>query len=150
MSKTPFPIRIRSRIAELERLIAEAQNELDELRVAERVIARLGSANDELDHDSSALSNSRARSASSTTVSSKIVDILTSLGPMSSNELLGHLQEKWRPDLLFPTMSSTLSRIKAQGLVIKSGDKWAAAQKDEAPELEPREIPHEGDMAGSV
>jgi hypothetical protein len=151
--KTPFPLRIRSRIAELERSIAEAQNELDELRVAERVIARLGSMSDAAEQESRQPSITKLTTNSAATISSKIVEILALDGPMNSGRLLMRLQETWRPDLSFPTVSSTLSRIKAQNLVIKNGDQWSAPQKDEAPSAnapEPQHIPQQGDQTGAV
>jgi hypothetical protein len=153
MSKTPFPIRIRSRIAELERSIVEAQTELDELRVAERVIARLGSTGDMTDQDSIRPSMVKSTTNSAATISSKIVEVLALAGPMNSGQLLMQLQEKWRPDLSFPTVSSTLSRIKAQNLVVKNGDQWSVPQKDEAPSAnapEPQFIPQQGDQTGAV
>ncbi|MCA3453253.1 MAG: hypothetical protein IOC92_05500 [Rhodobacter sp.] len=124
MSKIGYAQRIKSRTAELEALIASASKELDELRVAERVLARLGGLSDEKGPEDG---YDRTSTTKDMTVADAAVDLLGRIGPMDTITLLSTMQREWRPDLQQTTLSSTLSRTKAQGRVVQIDGKWQAA-----------------------
>lgn len=132
MSRASYYHRIKSRIAELEEQINELQSELDELRVAERVLERLGSNGDE--ESSPRASSSGGRKGP--TVASKIVETLQVLGPMTSNDITELLQTDWREDLKFATVSSTLSRLRSRGEVQSDGRKWFLPDQEKPPEAD--------------
>ena len=133
MSRIGYSQRIRQRIAQLEAAIVDAQSELDELRVAERVLGRLGSINAD---EEQPVGPSRASTTTSghLTVADKAVDALTRHGPLDTLSLLAILQAEWRPDLQQTTLSSTLSRTKALGRIAHEDGKWCAPSiKNEEP-----------------
>jgi hypothetical protein len=129
MSKVGYQTRIRARIVELQNLIKAAKAELDELEVAERVLERLS--------DGTHVSTSGHAGApdvalvklsgtkSGNTVADRALSALCELGPMTSADLLLHLQETWRHDLAQTTLSSTLSRVTKTGKVINQNGVWS-------------------------
>jgi hypothetical protein len=124
MSKIGYAQRIKLRTAELENLIASASRELEELRVAERVLARLGGLSDEKGPEDG---HDRTSTTRDMTVADAAVDLLGRNGPMDTITLLSTMQREWRPDLQQTTLSSTLSRTKAQGRVVQIDGKWQVA-----------------------
>lgn len=97
---------IESRAAELERM----RDELKELRAAERVVLRLIP-------DDVAQVISEDRDRKEPTIGDRIVMLLEQSGPLRSADVLDGLQKGWRSDIRFETVSSTLSRVKAQGRI---------------------------------
>lgn len=131
MARVSYISRIRSRAVELEASIKEMERELQELRIAERVIGRLGSEDDEDDASPPKLPKPR-------TVSDLIADVLTVYGALESRDILDRVRE--RQETTFNTISTTLSRMKDQGLVALDGKNWRLAFDGgltESPAVEP-------------
>lgn len=124
MARTPYAVRLRTRIADVEQQIARLQKELDELRVAERVILRLGG--DETDTDRAQSRNFDVHSGrrGKATIASVVIETLQSTGPTDSHSLHAKLRDEWRSDLGFTTLSSTLSRMKRAGQIDADGRVW--------------------------
>ncbi|WP_139282462.1 hypothetical protein [Pseudoxanthobacter soli] len=135
MARPSYAVRIRSRIAELEALILQMQAELDELRVAERVIERLGGDDDD---------ETPARGQRSRTIGELIVEVLGLHGPLESKGVLELVRD--RQDTTANTISTTLSRLKDSGQVLLDGRMWSLAQKEEAsPDGNPKEAIEPGE-----
>lgn len=134
MAKMGYAQRIRVRMAELQKVISDAQAELSELEVAERVLERLASDQDE-DADVGAR---KARSAREPTIADMAVKFLGDVGPMTTAELLDHMRENWREDLGDTTLTSTLSRTKNAGRIEYGDGRWRVAdgspKENEPPE----------------
>ena len=128
MRKTSYRTQIKQRISELEAEITELQQELEELRVAERVLDRIaaGGPDDEGDERSNAPQRQKEP-----TVADKIEEYVGILGPMESSDIHHTLQEEWRPDLQFTTVSSTLSRMKQRGRITNDGKRWLLPEQEE-------------------
>lgn len=122
MARASYAVRIRARIAELESVIKAAEIELSDLRIAERVIESLGPDDDEYDAPAS------ARHTKGKTVSDLIADVLTEFGPMDSREVFDRVSK--RQETTFNTISTTLSRMKDQGIVVLQGKTWGLINKD--------------------
>lgn len=118
MARVSYISRIRSRAVELEASIKEMERELQELRIAERVLGRMGSEDDEDDA-------SQPKAAKPKTVSELIAEVLTVYGALESREILDRVLE--RQETTFNTVSTTLSRMKDQGLVALDGKNWRLA-----------------------
>ncbi|MFG1422888.1 hypothetical protein [Roseixanthobacter liquoris] len=111
---------------ELEAGIKEMQRELEELRVAERVIGRLGSEDDD---DTPPVQRApRAR-----TVGDLILEVLGAYGALESRDIFEKVREI--QDTTFNTVSTTLSRLKDQGLVALEGRLWSQNLGKEATDL---------------
>ncbi len=138
MSKLGYSQRIKQRILDLESTIASAQTELDELRIAERVLGRLGIVTEEKGPDDG---QSRTPTTNGGTVADRAVEALTKLGAMDTPSILSYLQMIWRPDLKHTTLASTLSRIKAEGRIRSVDGKWCVVtDKKESPEGDSQSI----------
>ena len=136
MARPSYANRIRQRMAHLESVITDAQRELDELRVAARVLERLGT--DEDDEDAPRPSRPR-------TVGEIIIEVLEGAdGPLEAQEItlrVGAIQETTAN-----TVSTTLSRLKATGRVDLFGRLWSLPERKEASE---GDDPAEASVAGS-
>lgn len=121
MARVSYIYRIRSRATELEAAIKEMEQELQDLRAAERVIGRLGNEDDD-----DALES--ARPPKGKTISDFIADVLAEFGPMDSREILDRVSD--RQETTFNTVSTTLSRMKEQGLVVLNGRIWGLINKE--------------------
>jgi hypothetical protein len=130
MSKLGYLPRIKLRVAELERMIQSAQAELDDLKVAERVLSAFSVSTDEKGPDDG---QSRTSTASGSTVADVAVNLLSIEGPMDTMLLLNRMQETWRPDLKQTTLASTLSRIKGDGRITSFDGKWRVSSNTEEP-----------------
>jgi hypothetical protein len=126
MARISYATRISQRIAFLQKAIDDMQVELNELRVAERVLSRLGTDDED---GMVAQETSKPRSIADT-----IVDTLRRLGPVDSQTLHEEVS-KVRPTTL-NTVSSTLSRIKAEGRVELTGKLWSATGDNENASLQ--------------
>lgn len=124
MAKLGYAQRIKSRIQQLDAMIKAVQLELDELRVAERVLGRLGNEDDQKGPDDGQHGTSTTRDG---TVAEMAIASLIEIGPSSTATLLQHLQQTWREDLKQTTLASTLSRTKGEGQVFVVDGKWSAA-----------------------
>jgi hypothetical protein len=131
MIKQGYALRIKQRIIELEAMVSSAQAELDELRIAERVLGRLSAVSEEKGPDDGKIGTSTTKGG---TVGDMAVQALQLNGPLDSGALLLILQQTWRPDLKQTTLGSTLSRIKSEGRVDAENGKWFAKEKTEPPE----------------
>jgi hypothetical protein len=129
MAKTGYAQRIRSRVNELRTIIAEAQAELDELEVAERVLERLAADQTDDPDDVGRV----ARRTKEPTIADMAVRFLSEVGPMATPDLLSHMRANWREDLADTTLTSTLSRTKHTGRIGYADGKWFAVN-DDAPE----------------
>lgn len=148
MSKLGYSQRIKQRIADLEAQIASAQSELDELRIAERVLNRLGTGTDEKGPDDG---QSRTSATRDGTVAGVAVNALKARGPMDTLTLLEVMQQEWRADLKQTTLASTLSRIKLAGSVNQIDGKWHVASLEivEPPEGGSEENVDEGSTSST-
>lgn len=120
MAKSGYAQRIRARVQELRSIINEAQAELVELEVAERVLERL-SADQASEQDVVAR---EVGSAKKPTIADMVVSFLSEVGPMATPQLLEHMREHWREDLGETTLASTLSRTKAAGRIDQQDGLW--------------------------
>ena len=130
MSKLGYSQRIKQRILDLEAQIAASQSELDDLRIAERVLNRLGALNEEKEPD---YGQPRTYTTSGGTVADRAIDVLVNNGPMNTGAILAQLQEKWRPDLKQTTLASTLSRVKAEGKIKAVNGQWHVVGNEKEP-----------------
>ena len=122
MAKTGYAQRIRARAGELRQIIKDAQAELDELEVAERVLERLAADQDE-DQD---VAFRQSRRTKEPTIADMAVKFLRDVGPMATAQLLEHMREYWREDLADTTLTSTLSRAKNAGRIDYRDGLWLA------------------------
>jgi hypothetical protein len=122
MAKTGYAQRIRARAGELRQIIKDAQAELDELEVAERVLERLAADQDE-DQD---IVPRQPRRTKEPTIADMAVKFLRDVGPMATAQLLEHMRENWREDLADTTLTSTLSRAKNAGRIDYKDGLWLA------------------------
>lgn len=123
MARISYAQRIKLRAAELRKVIADAQMELDELEVAERVIERLAADQDD-DQDTG---QRQQRSTKEPTIGDMAVKFLGEVGPMATAQLLEHMRENWREDLGDTTLTSTLSRTKNAGRIDYHDGRWHVA-----------------------
>ncbi|MFG1263890.1 BlaI/MecI/CopY family transcriptional regulator [Xanthobacter aminoxidans] len=124
VARASYAVRIRNRIVELEGVIKAAEIELNDLRIAERVIENLGPDDDDDD------ASGERRPAKGKTVSDQITDVLTEFGPMESREIFDRVSK--RQETTFNTISTTLSRMKDQGIVVLQGKAWGLIDKPNA------------------
>lgn len=132
MARTPYILRVRARISELERAIQQASKELEELRIAERVLSRMGGEDGQPEINDGGLAGSTKppRTQKRLTVPLMVLRVLAESGPMDTHSLLAAIQDRFRPDLTFPTVSSTLSRMKKAGQIESDGRCWSVRQSD--------------------
>lgn len=133
MAKTGYAQRIRSRIAELRKIIDVAEAELSELEVAERVIERLSIDQDE--HQDVVVRAERR--TKEPTIADMAIKYLVEVGPMATAQLLEHMRENWRDDLADTTLTSTLSRTKNAGRIDYRDGRWMAADSQSTKKNEP-------------
>lgn len=124
MARQSYNSRIRARISELEYEIAARQTELDELKIAERVIDRLGSDEFELSGRDAELTVVRGL-----TIVDLISKILSDHGPKDTSAIHQLMKDEYRRDTTPNTVGSTLSRMKAEGRVTLNGGLWAASRE---------------------
>lgn len=132
MSRAGYAQRIRSRAAELREIISEAQAELNELEVAERVLNRLASDQDETQDEVPR----RTRRTKEPTIADMAVRFLADVGPMATSQLLEHMRENWRADLGDTTLTSTLSRTKNAGRIDYKDGLWVVPSDESSHENE--------------
>jgi hypothetical protein len=138
MSKLGYSQRIKQRILDLENTVASAQAELDELRIAERVLNRLGTVTEEKGPDDG---QSRTSTTSGGTVADRAIEVLINNGPMDTTAILMRLQVTWRSDLKQTTLASTLSRVKAEGRIEAVNGQWHVVRKEkESPDGDSQSI----------
>jgi hypothetical protein len=137
--KISYANRIRARIVEIEAILAsrdKLRDELEELRVAERVILRLGTENE--DDGSGGRVQPRTKSPGSMTTKDHILAVLleaeevwiTTLDVQSrTSKLVGR-------DVPIGTIAPTLSELRKLELIVRDGPKVAHAdrlKKNETP-----------------
>lgn len=113
MARTPYNVRIAQRIKELEAEISRSQAELNELLVAQRVIARLGD-------DASEASEA----APTKTIGDRIVDILTSKGAMAVQQISEELNQDGMGEVPYNSLSGTLSRLQRNSKITNEDGLW--------------------------
>ena len=145
MRKTSYRTQIKQRISELETEIAERQQELEELRVAERVLDRIASGGGDDDDDQL---SSKPQRQKEPTVADKIEEYVGILGPMESSDIHHTLQSEWRSDLQFTTVSSTLSRMKQRGRITNDGKLWFLPEQEEPSDAATSDGSHESSDGG--
>lgn len=147
MSRSGYAQRIKSRANELRQTISDAQAELEELEIAERVLDRLaadqGQTQDEVPR--------QTRRTKEPTIADMAVKFLTDVGPLATAQLLEHMRENWRKDLGDTTLTSTLSRTKNAGRIDYRDGLWCVAEENSAEKNEPPEggPPNTGEVAAS-
>lgn len=125
--------RVRKRIAEVEFALQALTQELDELRVAEKVLTRLDQA-PPLQERSAEETNVPRDTPNSETGSKRaplpqqVLEVLKARGPLESRALHAQLVDQ-RPGLTLPTLLSTLSRMKAGGQVLHRDRLWKAGSR---------------------
>lgn len=113
MARTPYNVRIAQRIKELEAEISRSQAELNELLVTQRVIARLG------DDASESTESTPAK-----TIGNRIVDILTSKGAMSVQQISEELNKDGMGEVPYNSLSGTLSRLQRNSKITNENGLW--------------------------
>jgi hypothetical protein len=121
MAKLGYAQRIKSRIQYLESVVERAQAELDELRVAERVIGRLSNEDEVSELEVAPVGISVTREG---TVTDMVIRCLKEIGPSGTVSILNYLREHWRADLKHTTLASTLSRAKHEGKIVVVNGQW--------------------------
>lgn len=145
MAKLGYAQRIKSRIQQLEATITAAQAELDELRIAERVLGRLGNEEEQKGPDDGQPGTATAREG---TIADMAIAALIQYGPADTLVILGYLQRTWRADLKQTTLASTLSRVKGEGRLVVIDGKWqVASQTKEPPEGGSQAIGEDGETS---
>lgn len=132
MARLGYTQRIRARIQQLETIVDAATAELDELRVAERVLGRLGSEDESKGPDDGQTGTPTTKEG---TVADMAIAALARNGPADTPTILGYLQQNWRSDLKQTTLASTLSRAKGEGRVFVVDGKWHVAGQTKEPPL---------------
>ena len=130
MAKIGYAQRIKSRIQQLEAMIKAAQVELDELRIAERVLVRLGNEEEQKEPDDGQSGTSTTKDG---TVADMAIAALAHYGPADTLTILRHLQQTWRADLKQTTLASTLSRTKGEGRLVAIDGKWQVVGQTREP-----------------
>ena len=130
MAKLGYAQRIKGRIQQLDTMIKSAQLELDELRVAERVLGRLGNEDETKGPDDGQNGTSTTKEG---TVADMAISGLARFGPADTPTILRYLQENWRSDLKQTTLASTLSRAKSEGRIAAIDGKWHIVSNTEEP-----------------
>lgn len=125
MARISYAVRIRQRIAAIEGEVAALQAELNELKVAYRVIGRMGSDEGEEDADT-------PRASKAMTVADMIAEVLSNGAAIDSQEILDRVSSFHQTT--FNTISTTLSRMKASGRVSLNGRLWSLTETNEAPQ----------------
>jgi hypothetical protein len=124
MARQSYNSRIRSRIAELEQEIVARQTELDELKIAERVIDRLGS--DEPERDDNRDDNIDVRDL---TIAKLIILVHSGHGAMESSGVHQRMANEYYRNTTLNTVVSTLSRLKSEGRVTLNGRLWSVRKE---------------------
>ena len=124
MAKISYAQRIQNRIKEIEQQLEQLHSELSDLRVAERVIDRLGV--DSSDDIGEKLHHPAA--STSVTISDHIIMSLEAAGPMTVPELCDYVAKHYRPEMAFSSVGATLSRMRAKNLVDNQNGKWLVVQ----------------------
>jgi hypothetical protein len=117
--------RIEAREAELLARLKADRAELEELRVARRVLDRL-SGDDDPDLEDS-------EGSPGATIGELAFEILyeakrQGLEGLTSNDLLELIREHSLPDLMRTSLSPPLSRLKKRGLIEQVGDLWRVSE----------------------
>jgi hypothetical protein len=130
MSKVGYQTRIKARIAELRSVINDAQSELHDLEVAERVLERLADSAPAVYNQSASVIDVVPKRSSPTrggnTVADQAMKVLIANDPMTTVDLLQRLQMTWRADLAQTTLASTLSRMSKDELIVNERGLWRA------------------------
>jgi hypothetical protein len=115
--------RIIARIAEIEKAQAAFALELDELRVAQRVLARLGAQSD--------MQPASPKTPRAATTKALFVDILRDNPEpwMTANQVRERASFLKGSDIPMGTVSPTLTDLKNDGLVVRDGLKVALAER---------------------
>jgi hypothetical protein len=136
MSKIGYQTRIKARIAELRSVINDAQAELHDLEVAERVLERLADSAPAIYSQSTHVADVAPKRTVSTrggnTVADQAMKVLIANDPMTTVDLLQRLQMTWRPDLAQTTLASTLSRMSKDELIVNERGLWRALSSNTA------------------
>lgn len=148
MSRLGYQQRIKVRAEELRKVIAASQAELVELEVAERVLGRLAAGGDQ--HDDPDVVSGQPNRDREPTIADMAVRYLEEIGPLSSQRLLEHMQENWRPDLAATTLTSTLSRTRRTGKVVFKDGMWRITSNGDEGSPNENEPPEGGSEAEEV
>lgn len=119
MARLPYQTRIALRIEELELQISQMAGELNELRIAQKVLSQLGG---EQSSESDGIPQS-----SSLTIGDRILSILKSFGPQSVQQICDQLAADGHGEVPYNSLSGTLSRLQRKGLVQNLNGKWETA-----------------------
>ena len=134
---------IRAQKATLNRVILEAQTQLDDLEVAERIVLRFGQATADERPDSQSMDDllrranvdapaTEAKSAERTMTSKAVfLSVLRQSANvwMSANEIQERASAIKGQDVPMATVSPTLSNLKNAGLIVRDGLKVALAER---------------------
>lgn len=130
MARMGYAQRIKARISELQLAIETAQKELEELRVAERVLSRLGSMDSEGAQD---VGPDRTSTTTGRTVADMAVTVIEECGPLDTPSVLEAIRIRFNSELQPATLSSTLSRTKSAGRLSLINGKWSLPQEKTEP-----------------
>jgi hypothetical protein len=117
MVSIPYQTRIALRIKELEVQLDQMMGEMNELRIAQKVLIQLG--------DTPELSEVLARPAAPT-IGDRILSILNEKGPQLVPQIYEYLAQDGMGEVPYNSLSGTLSRLQRKGLVQNLSGKWEA------------------------
>lgn len=128
MARTPYASRIRARIQEIEVKLDALKAELEELRVAERVLGRLGNEDAEVTSEPKA-------SGADMTVREAIIQILTQSSEpwLGAQDIQRELEQLYGRPVSKGTVGPNLTRLKNEDVVERDGHKVALRKRIEAP-----------------
>ena len=116
--------KLEAREAELAARVQADQKELDEIRIARRVLARMSGVDGDDDDPQDAPAE-----GSNLTIGELALSLIRDAGEegMTSNTILERLQNGPAPSLVRTSLSPPLSRLKKKGIIRLDGEHWKLA-----------------------
>lgn len=134
-------------MARKKELIAEVESAMKELGAIEAALdAFKNIAFREVSQSSSATQSdlfepARARNAGKMTIKDMILIVLNeSESGLSAVVILDEINKRWKKDLVRTSLSPQLSRLKQEGRLIYTNQKWLLAEKDETSDAVTSEV----------
>jgi hypothetical protein len=130
--------KLEAREAELTTRIAADQAELEEIRVARKVLGRLSGADEKTEPETPSDEDAEPSVDLGGGVDASVGDLALMLlrqaaqKGMTSGEILDAIHAKWMPGLARTSLSPPLSRLKKKEVIKLVGDRWMLAAENEA------------------
>jgi hypothetical protein len=139
--KTQDMRKLEAREAELTNRIAADQAELEEIRVARKVLGRLA-GEEKTEPETPSEEETEPSVDIGGGVDASVGDLALMLlrqaaqKGMTSGEILDAIHAKWLPGLARTSLSPPLSRLKKKSVIKLVGDRWMIAAENEAKSTE--------------